>query len=165
MNKIKVAKNDSVMAFDFNTNLLEQDKMHKLCEIFKLNEIYIDIYGASKSFTETILKKKTDIIVAQISNSYGIAIKTNINNVPMIAEVLSIFDFDDMNIWDCYISWDKYLQDKNTKIPFFTFKKIKYENGSKFYLNYNPKEGHEVEIICDKGCSYEKLTERIQKLI
>lgn len=165
MSKIKVAKNDIVMAFDFNTNLLEQDKMYKLCEIFKLNEIYIDIYGASKSFTETILKEKADIIVAQIGNSYGIAIKTNINNVPMIAEVLSKFDFDDMNIWDCYISWDKYLQDKNTKIPVFTLKKIKYENDSKFYLNYNPKEGHEVEIICDIDCSCEKLTERIQKLI
>lgn len=168
MKKVKAIKNDKVIAFDFYANLLEHDKMYKLCELFSLNEIYVDIYGASNrinSFTATLLEKNTDIFVAQIDNSYGIAIKATIKNIPMIAEILSGFDFDEMNIWDCYTGWEQYLKDKSTKMPFFTIKPIKVESDSKFYLNYNLIEGQKVEIICDTVYDDQELFAKIQNLV
>lgn len=164
MKKVKITKNNKVIAFDFDGNLLKQDRMYRLCEIFALDEIYIDIYGArsrKEDFTKKLLDKAS-LCVAPIDNTYGLAIKATIKDIPTISAVLSEFDFDDMNIWDCYTGWEKYLEDKATKSPFFTFKKLNVEIDNKFYLNYKESK---VEIICDLIYDKKELVAKITDLI
>lgn len=52
---------------------------------------------------------------------------------------LSQIKFDELNIWDCYIEWKDYLNDKID---------AKFIEKSKFYLNYNVYESARVNIIC-----------------
>ena len=44
MSKIKVSKNKKIVAFDFYSNLLDNDKLCNLCKLFNLQDIYMDIY-------------------------------------------------------------------------------------------------------------------------
>ena len=61
MSKIKVSKNKKIVAFDFYSNLLDNDKLCNLCKLFNLQDIYMDIYTVDirkKNFYQILLDKK-----------------------------------------------------------------------------------------------------------
>ena len=91
-----------------------------------------------------------------------IHIKITIDKLPEISQLLSRFEFEEFTIWDCYTSWEKYLNDKTAKTPFFTFKLKINESDSKFYLNYKESE---ISIICDLIYDNQNLLKELSALI
>ncbi len=170
MKKIKVKKNDKVLAIDFYANLLKDNILYKLCKEFNLTEIYIEIYSIDtrhKNFYESLLAINKNYLTyfAEKSGVQDIFIKTTVVELSKIMDLLSEFVFEDLIIWNCYTNWRKYLEDKTTKVPYFTIKRGEFKDDSNFYLNFNPYEGQKVEIICDLIYNKQELFERLTELV
>ena len=170
MKKIKVKKNDKVIAIDFCANLLKDNKLYKLCKEFNLVEIYLEIYSIDiryKNFYELLLATNKNYITnfTEKSGVQDIFIKTTVDESLSIMKLLSEFVFEGLTIWDCYTNWENYLEDKTTKIPFFTIKRGEFKDNSNFYLNFNAYEGQKVEIICDLIYNKQGLFERLNELV
>ena len=166
--KIKIYRNQNVLSFDFKTNLIRKGRIHRICNLFKLDEIYMNIYGVykqSENLIQALLEKEKSLIIEPIDNLYGLSIKVAVKNITKIVEVLALFDYEEINIWDCYTSWEKYLKDSNEKQPFFTVKPINIECDSKFYLNYSPQDGNKVEIICDVKYDNQNILKELNELV
>lgn len=166
--KIKTYRNQNVLSFDFKTSLIQKDRVHRICSLFKLDEIYIDIYGVykqSENLIRTLLGKENSLIIEPIDNLYGLSIKAAVKNITIIVEVLALFDYEEINIWDCYTCWKKHLKDINEKQPFLTVKPINIESDSKFYLNYSPQKGNKVEIICDVEYDNQNILKALNELV
>lgn len=167
MSKIKVSKNKKIVAFDFYSNLLDNDKLCNLCKLFNLQDIYMDIYTVDirkKNFYQILLDKKIceKIFYVPYKHLQDIHIKITIDKLPEISQLLSRFEFEEFTIWDCYTSWEKYLNDKTAKTPFFTFKLKINESDSKFYLNYKESE---ISIICDLIYDNQNMLKELSALI
>ena len=94
-----------------------------------------------------------------------IHMKLDINNLANLLQLLAEFYFEEINIWDCYESWENYIEDKKDSASFFTFKSNKIINNklnnNKFYLNYLPDEGNKVTIICDLAYKTQDLQRKL----
>ena len=166
MGKIKIKTNKNVIEMDFKANPLNNNLLFDICNLFDLENIYIDIFGVNGrkyNFSDKLLERKASVIVLKI-NSNDLTIKATVKEIPMIIEVLTEFDFDDLNIWDCYTDLEQYIKDKKPcKIPLF--KPVELKIDSKFYLNFSPIEGQKVEIICDLSYDKQGLFEKITALV
>lgn len=158
MGKLKIQKSENVIAIDFYTNLLVSDRLYNICCLFQLKDIYIDIYSTynqKKNLYRIIVDNKlsSQIFCVYRKHLQDIHIKIDINNLANLLQLLTEFYFEEINIWDCYESWENYIEDKKDIASFFTFKSNKIINNklksNKFYLNYLPDEGNKVTIICD----------------
>lgn len=171
MKKIKIKKNDKVLAIDFYANLLKEDILYKLCREFNLEEIYIEISSIDarrKNFLDSLLAINRNYLtnLTEKCGMQNIFIKTKVDkSLKILINLLSEFVFEDLTIWDCYTNWEKYLEDTTTKAPFFTIKRSEFKDNSNFYLNFNSYEGQKVEIICDLIYNKQDLFERLTDLI
>ena len=64
---------------------------------------------------------------AEKSGVQDIFIKTTVVELSKIMDLLSEFVFEDLIIWNCYTNWRKYLEDKTTKVPYFTIKRGEFK--------------------------------------
>lgn len=170
MKKIKIQKNEKVIAFDFYSDLLCNNKLYTLCKLFELNDIYMSIYMVDmrkgnlyKSFVDAAFKSR--IYCTTKKHLQDVYMKLNVNNLSTISELLSNFDFDELIIWDCYADWDMYIKDETTTPPFFTINSKKSECNAKFFLDYNLAENKKVEIICDITYDNKDFTKKLQDFI
>ena len=154
MGRIKVQKNTNVITFDFYSDLLTLDRLYNICCVFNLNEIYLDIYSAynhKKDLNELIANSKlvSRIFCVQRKHLQDIHMKLTVEDLPVVVQLLADFNFEGLNIWDCYDIWENYIKNISEPIPFFNFKHNKVQVKSGFYLDYIPDEGQRVTIICD----------------
>ena len=170
MGKLKVQKNTNVIAFDFCADLLAFDRLYNICCIFNLKEVYMDIYSAynqKSDLNKIIVDSKLVSRIFCVRRKYlqDIHIKLTINELPTITQLLSNFDFDELQIWDCYTDWDTYLKNETSVPPFFTIKSTNIKVENKFFLNYNLVESDKVEIVCDVRYGNKKLENKLSELI
>ena len=135
MKKIKIQKNNDIIAFDFYSKLLINNRLSNLCKVFLLEDLYMSIYmidSRKGDLYKTLIDKKLISQISYVSKKHlqDIHIKLTINELPTITQLLSNFDFDELLIWDCYTDWDTYLKNETSVPPFFTIKStnIKVEN-------------------------------------
>jgi hypothetical protein len=162
MKKVKIIENEKIIAFDFNAAILKDNILFEICKELALTDIYVDIFGVHSSkynFSKELVKKNGAFTLSSIDKFGSYAIKAKISDIPTIVEVLSVFDFNDLNIWDVYTDWDQYLIDKKI------YKPISIISEAKVYLNYNPLEKHKVELYLDKSYNAKKIYQKIDKLV
>lgn len=168
MDKLKVKKNKNVISFDFYTDLLALDRLYNICLLFNLENIYMSIYSIynqKKDLYKIVVDNKlaSQINITHRKHLQDIHIKLSVNNLPILIQLFADFDFEELNIWNCYDSWENYIEDiKST--PFFTFKLNKIIN-NKFYLDYLKYEENKVSIICDLTYESKGLQEKLISII
>lgn len=167
MKKIKTIENDEINVYSFKLNLLKDDNLYKICRVLNLNTVYIDIFGIGKRSLELSKKlslRNNGLMLYMIDNSGGLAIKSSISDLPIIVETLIDYEFDELNIWDVYTNWEKYLLDKKHN-PIYFSKTPKLNNNNKIYLNYNIHAGKKVELFIDRSCNIERINEGLYNTI
>lgn len=170
MKKIKIQKNNDIIAFDFYSKLLINNRLSNLCKVFLLEDLYMSIYmidSRKGDLYKTLIDKKLISQISYVSKKHlqDIHIKLTINELPTITQLLSNFDFDELLIWDCYTDWDTYLKNETSVPPFFTIKSTNIKVENKFFLNYNLVESDKVEIVCDVRYGNKKLENKLSELI
>lgn len=146
---------------------MDKGKLYNLCKLFDLQNIYMDILTVDirkKNLYQILVDSKIceKIFYAPYKHLQDIYIQITIDNLPAILNLLSKLEFEEFIIWDCYANWERYLEDKTEKKPFFTVKQKKDENDSKFFLNYKESE---VSIICDLMYDNQNLRQELNDLI
>lgn len=145
--KVQQKINDKVNSFTFTCNILEGKKLDNILKLFRINEIYLCIYGLRKD--RDIFNKTFEVEDISFSSSRDFALR--INTIKLSILLPRIVDcFDELSVWSCYTNWKGFLNDMKN-LP-FVYSKKQLSSGKdepSFYLNYNPFNSNNVEIICD----------------
>lgn len=169
MNKIKFQNKGNIITIDFYTDLLQENKLYKFCNLFNFKFLYLNIFMVNINkgdLYKTLIEKKiaSEIFCVSRNNLQDIYLKVTTNNLGKIVPLLKSYDFDEIEVWDCYVNWELHLKDFTKPSSFFTIKKSKDKSKSKFFLDFNLVENNKVQVICD--CDYEKyILEEIHKII
>ena len=170
MEKLKINNNKHVLSFEFHTDLLAFDRLYNICRLFEFEDIYMDIYSIcnrEKDLYNNLSDNKltSQVFCARRKHFEDIHIKLSLNCLPQLLQILADYEFEEINVWDCYDSWENYIEDKKNIAPFITLKSDKVISNNKFYLNYVPDEGGKVTIICDLSYKNEDLQNQLAKYI
>ena len=89
MKKIKIQKNNDIIAFDFYSKLLINNRLSNLCKVFLLEDLYMSIYmidSRKGDLYKTLIDKKLISQISYVSKKHlqDIHIKLTINELPTI---------------------------------------------------------------------------------
>ena len=155
--KIKGKSNDRVSYYDFQFNLTKGNCLKKILELYKIEEIYLCIYGLHerKKWEDSwnLIEIKNLEMLTNSKSSKDIAINIDVSS---LADLFSIIkdDFDELLVWSVFTDWKSFVKDQLETEPFLTFRKIPtVDLPMSFFLDFCPYKGNSVEIICDIALS------------
>ncbi|MDR2957334.1 MAG: hypothetical protein LBU61_04015 [Coriobacteriales bacterium] len=157
--KLKTTFSGKMLAFDFTSDLLENELLYFLCKECNLSVIFLEIYSVDSRMKD-LFQELYDLGFDTVSIPYkdkfqDIALKVDLSRIPVLIQMISEYDFDEITVWDGCTHWEQHLFRKSAR------RKIEEEDTYRFYLCYNSSE-KKVELYCDPNFSPENIINVIE---
>lgn len=157
---MKTVVNDKGMAFDFYLDITKSDLLPSLCRECGFIEIFVEIYSVENNkgnIVNELLQMGFNVVfILYKHGSYDIAIKMIGDRLTELFSLLTGHDFDEITLWDAYVSWEQHLFSMSARKTFIM------EEDSDLYLCYNHAES-KVEMYLKPHHSVERIKKMIRK--
>lgn len=152
--KVKFKRNHEVIVCEFTTDLIKNNAIEKILQLFDIPKVYVSVYGVRTTYDLSNIVTTLSTANYWYSKSpkslCDLALEANTTQLIPLLHTLG-HNFDEMLIWSCYAEWDSFLKDVLEPAPFFTFALPKNSDTQpSFFLRYSLCDYNEVEIVCDK---------------
>ena len=88
-------------------------------------------------------------------HTLNIAVEVSVTEVSHLIALLAEH-FSEMTVWSTEQEWERWLETTSQTDNFFTFSATPENDDAGFYLDFNPYECNQVEIICDLSFHHAK---------
>lgn len=159
--KIKTIKNINISSFEFVFDLSKDNTLSDILQLYKLEKVYICVYSPRK----VVLNRYKGLIFDRYyENDLVFILDIMVKNIGDFFRILKA-DFEEITVWNCYTSFDEFIDDVITPSSFFTLKKTRSNtDSSQFYLSFNHVDNI-VKIICDIDINNNVSKEMLNELL
>lgn len=139
--------NKNVNAINFKNDILQDNYLEQILNLFEVNDIYLCLYLTNKNLNLKELLYNSNIKQIYYGSSEDqedLVLMISSKNISKFLQNISKYVYE-LVVWSCYTSWENFLLSlRNYKTP----KRSELNMESSFYLDYN-NEIKSIEIICD----------------